>query len=321
MELKWLEDFVMLASVASFSRAAAARNVTQSAFSRRIKQLETWLGVTLISRASLPAALTPEGKAFLPVAQEAIRMFYNARNTLTARSGAGENCLTFAALHTLTVTMMPDWLSRIRETIPHLTTALIPDRGGIEANADALVNGEADLFLTYTHPFVPLLVNPDQFDWLHLGEETVIPVAAPQLQSFAGNDARPGRGLLDRAIETGETVPYLDYGLSSFFGTALQRIFFEKKPFRRHNVHQNTISAELRTFALKGWGVCWLPEGLLGEDLATGALVRASEDPQWDMHTQIRLYRYRGRDKQLTDEFWRVVSTMLPGSAERETTG
>lgn len=44
MELKWLEDFTALANTLSFSRAAEVRNVTQSAFSRRIKQLEMWLG-------------------------------------------------------------------------------------------------------------------------------------------------------------------------------------------------------------------------------------------------------------------------------------
>ncbi|WP_202905556.1 LysR family transcriptional regulator [Cypionkella psychrotolerans] len=41
MELKWLEDFVTLADCSSFSRAAEMRNITQPAFSRRIKQLET----------------------------------------------------------------------------------------------------------------------------------------------------------------------------------------------------------------------------------------------------------------------------------------
>lgn len=78
MEIKWLEDFVTLADTSSFSRAAELRNVTQPAFSRRIKQLENWLGATLISRATMPAELTPAGRNFLPVAQESIRTFYAA---------------------------------------------------------------------------------------------------------------------------------------------------------------------------------------------------------------------------------------------------
>lgn len=105
MEIKWLEDFVTLADTSSFSRAAELRNVTQPAFSRRIKQLESWLGATLISRATMPAELTPAGRNFLPVAREAIRTFYAAREVLRLPHEPG--LIRFAALHTLTVTFFP----------------------------------------------------------------------------------------------------------------------------------------------------------------------------------------------------------------------
>ncbi|MEI8632051.1 LysR family transcriptional regulator [Vibrio sp. PP-XX7] len=44
IETKWLQDFLTLAELKNFSHAAEARNVTQPAFSRRIKSLEnrTW---------------------------------------------------------------------------------------------------------------------------------------------------------------------------------------------------------------------------------------------------------------------------------------
>src|SRR3546814_7081942 len=52
MELKWLEDFVSLANTGNFSRSAEERNVTQPAFSRRIKALELWLGAPLVDRST-----------------------------------------------------------------------------------------------------------------------------------------------------------------------------------------------------------------------------------------------------------------------------
>ena len=52
MELKWLEDFVALAENGSFSKAAKARYVTQPAFSRRIRALET--GSASISSIEAP---------------------------------------------------------------------------------------------------------------------------------------------------------------------------------------------------------------------------------------------------------------------------
>ncbi|MFS8371023.1 LysR family transcriptional regulator [Acetobacter indonesiensis] len=38
MAIKWLEDFITLSRVQSFSRVAEERHVTQSAFSRRIRK-------------------------------------------------------------------------------------------------------------------------------------------------------------------------------------------------------------------------------------------------------------------------------------------
>ncbi|HEY0185801.1 MAG TPA: LysR family transcriptional regulator [Rhodopila sp.] len=150
MELKWLEGSVTLAETSRFSRVAERRNVTQPAFSRRIKQLEAWLGATLISRATMPAELTPAGRNFLPVVQEAIRTFHAARKTLRPAAEAG--MVRFAALHTLTVTFFPDWLRRLGEDMPDLRTSPIPDRGGNKANLAALTDDEADYFLTYVHP-------------------------------------------------------------------------------------------------------------------------------------------------------------------------
>ena len=48
MELDWLKDFLALAEQKNFSRAADIRNVTQPAFSRRIRALEDWIGTPLL---------------------------------------------------------------------------------------------------------------------------------------------------------------------------------------------------------------------------------------------------------------------------------
>ena len=61
MNLSWLEDFLALAATGSFSRAAAARHLTQPAFSRRIRALEEWLGAELFDRSAQPARCTEAG--------------------------------------------------------------------------------------------------------------------------------------------------------------------------------------------------------------------------------------------------------------------
>ncbi|MFD1328369.1 LysR family transcriptional regulator [Mycoplana ramosa] len=295
MELKWLEDFTTLAQTLSFSRAAEERNVTQSAFSRRIKQLEVWLGVTLVSRATFPAELTREGRTFLPVAQETIRNFYATRDAL--RPHKNDQTLTFSALHTLTVTFFPEWLNSVAKRLSGIRSRLSPDKGGIEDNIGTLVDGEADFLLTYAHPAVPFLLDSKLFPYCVLGTERVIPVCR----------ADAGVQTLDAAIESGEPVPYLSYGDFSFFGVALSKHFAARPTFTRRIVHENTISIGLKTMALAGWGLAWLPESLIRQELAEGSLIRASDDPAWDLEAQIRIYRHAATGRPIVEAFWQAI--------------
>src|SRR3954447_16795690 len=90
MELKWLEAFASLARTGSFSRSAEERHVTQSAFSRRIQALETWLGVSLIDRSTYPTTLTAAGREFRETAEEAVRMLHSSRTALQASVGTSK---------------------------------------------------------------------------------------------------------------------------------------------------------------------------------------------------------------------------------------
>ncbi len=308
MEIKWLEDFVTLADTSSFSRAAEMRNVTQPAFSRRIKQLEGWMGATLISRATMPAELTPAGRNFLPVAQEAIRTLYAARETLRPSHEVG--LLRFAALHTLTVTFFPHWLKALEKAGGAFSTSLMPDRGGIEANLESLVGDEADFFLTYAHPEVPFHLDRGKFAALTVAHDRLVPLVAPTV--VMSGAPQPGRNLLDRAVaEPRLAVPYLSYGFNSFFGVALSRLLLRRPPFRRRTTHENTISAGLMNMAMTGAGICWLPESLARDEIETGRLVRASADEGWNPDLDIRLYRHAASRNRKVDDLWRIAKNLL----------
>lgn len=297
MELKWLEDYITLASTQSFSRAAEARHVTQSAFSRRIKQLEQWLDVVLVNRATFPAELTKEGRAFLPVAQDAVRNFYATRLALQPNHAKAGRAVTFAALHTLTVTFFPHWLRGISVAMGGLTSRLSPDRGGFEDNIAPLMDGDVDFFLTYTHPSVPMLIDPNRFPSVKLGEERLMPVSLAD-----------GRGpLIDFSVQSGAAVDYLSYGDFSFFGAALADKFASGPAFSRNIRHENTMSIGLKAMALAGWGIAWLPESLIASELRTGELVLASHDPYWNLTADIRIYRHDAKLHDKAEQFWQYV--------------
>jgi DNA-binding transcriptional LysR family regulator len=59
-----LENFMIYGRVGNFTLAAKQANITQSAFSFQMKNLEAMLNVNLISRSNRGSKLTPEGEFF-----------------------------------------------------------------------------------------------------------------------------------------------------------------------------------------------------------------------------------------------------------------
>ncbi|MGH6761982.1 MAG: LysR family transcriptional regulator [Phyllobacterium sp.] len=292
MEIKWLEDFLALANTLNFSKAAEERHVTQSAFSRRIKQLEAWLGATLIDRATYPSRLTDAGERFIPVAQETLKGLYRVRRGFLVDEGADAQTVTFTALHTLSFTFFPPWLKELNAKFGPILSRLRPDSGSMEDNANSLIDGDCDFLLTYVHPSVPLLLNPKAFDSRLLGYENIIAVSAPD-----------GEGCPLHMLERGAgPFPYISYEKSSFFGQLLAELFSRRVP-NYTLVHEGSMSVGLKGMSIAGWGVSWVPESLIKAELANGTLVRACS-PSWDIEVEIRLYRSTGNRRPLVNRIW-----------------
>jgi DNA-binding transcriptional LysR family regulator len=65
LDLDAVQAFVLVASLANFTRVGEATGMTQSAVSLKLKRLETFLGRRLVERTPRSVALTAEGEAFL----------------------------------------------------------------------------------------------------------------------------------------------------------------------------------------------------------------------------------------------------------------
>src|SRR5690625_7195955 len=70
MNIRFLETFVWVANLGSFSAAASKLHVTQAAVSGRISALEKNLGQSLFVRGARAIRLTPAGQTLLRFAQQ-----------------------------------------------------------------------------------------------------------------------------------------------------------------------------------------------------------------------------------------------------------
>ncbi len=292
MEVKWLEDFLALAQTLNFSKAADERNVTQSAFSRRIKQLEAWVGTSLIDRATYPSRLTEAGHRFVPVAEQTLQNLYQARRNLQHEEGNDARTVTLTALHTLSFTFFPDWLTNLSDKLGPLVSNMRPDSGSMEENLNSLIDGDSDFLLTYQNLHVPMLLDP-QFEHHTLGAETIIPVSAPDSKGAPLHRVEPD-------------FAHVSYQKTSFFGQLMAGALATRLP-ADNRVHVGSHSIGLKSMVLAGWGLAWMPESLANAELADGYLVRAAEK-DWDLAVEIRLYRSKENRRPIVKRIWDTLA-------------
>ncbi|QJQ96830.1 MULTISPECIES: LysR family transcriptional regulator [Halomonadaceae] len=304
MEIKWFEDFLSLARCKSFSRAASERHVTQSALSRRIRQLEDWLGFPLVDRTTTPIRLSPQGSEFLPYAKELIHSLDCARDDIKSRYTEDGGVLTFAALNTLSLTFFPNWVRSMGQRHAGVQMRLVEPCPSFLGTISPLIEGQSDFLLTYAHDSVASMSELERFAFVGLGSERVLPV------SLAGRDGAP----LHPVEQGGSPIRYLSYGAGTFFGQALKRVF-ERSPLALSKVYENTMSAGLKAMVMAGSGVAWLPHSLIHEELSRGILVAATDNEAWQLQVEIRLYRARQVRSRCAEQFWQdVVYERVPVS-------
>ncbi len=247
MNLSWLEDFLALAASGNFSRAAEDRHMTQPAFSRRIRALEEWLGAELFDRSSQPARLTAAGDWLQPLAEDLLARV--ARMPGEARAVAESNAATLqlAATHALSFSFVPGWLQSLQAHTQAGPIRLVSD---VLLRCEALLRG------------APRAIRDR-------------PCGAAGEAQRAGDCGRTGRS---RSAATGccrcarrrrrtqrcsRSATSRDWAASCGSGwTRSWRAGGLQTVFTAH------LASVLKTMALEGRGLAWLPESLVRGALA-----------------------------------------------------
>jgi len=303
LEIKWLEDFVSLANSRSFSKSAVERHVTQSAFSRRIQQLEQWLGVPLVDRSTYPTTLTAEGRRFRETAEEVLRLIYVERSQLRSGRAQGQGAITISTLHTLSISFFPGWLKRVEEGFGAINARLITDN--FHDSIRVFAEGDCDFLLTYEHARIPVLLDPERFPSLDLGGDRMIPVSAPL------DDGRP-RHQLPGTKE--RPVPYLAYAPETFLGKLVSVMVAEQGDgLNLANIYENPMAEGLKVMAMTGRGVAWLPESAVKAELAAGTLTVVGAAASIDM--RIKIYRSMEKVRPTVERLWKYLRERTPVAA------
>lgn len=304
LDLEWLEDFIALAESGNFSRAAEVRAIAQPAFSRHIRGLEEWVGVDLFDRSAHPAALTAAGQRFLPLLEGVLADLEAARIKARAAHDQEESTLRFAATHVLSLTFFPQWLAGIESRL-HI--------GSLQTMSDSSRSCEFLMFqrkvqfvLCHGHKSTPGRLDEQDYPMLLLGRDLLVPVCVPH------PDGTMGKAL--HAIGNAPPLPMLAYSEDSGLGRIMRSLLRPNTPKSGRNISeadlQEVFTAHhavlLKTMALEGRGIAWLPQSLIKAELANGSLVRAGPET-WSIPVEIRMYRQRSEMSEKAEALWELA--------------
>lgn len=306
MDLTWLEDFLKLAEEGNFSRAAEARNLSQPAFSRRIKGLEDWVGATLIDRDTHRIALTDAGDAFRSVADDVLRRIALGRDE-AREIGAGQSGMVrFAATQALAVTFFPTWLRTFEGQSELGTISLIADT--MAACERLMLEGRVDFLLCHDHPAAASRLDKALFTSVSLGEDRLVPVCL-------ADDGNPRFALPGNPAEP---LPYLAFDEQSGMGRILDASgVISGGHAALRTVFRSHLASGLLHMARNGMGITWAPLSLCRDDLEAGTLARGG-DPRWDVPIEISLFRPRARRNAAVEDIWKRVSGVGPSGPSTE---
>jgi DNA-binding transcriptional LysR family regulator len=301
MDMDWLKDFEALFSQKNFSRAAEERNVSQPAFSRRIRALEEEVGVKLINRQTLPLSLTPAGEVFLPQALIMLRTYNETLERCQIIAAAGEHTIRFATSQSLYMT--------------HYKTHLAPlmEQGGLDVDLNstswdadqfvsALQHRYCDAILTYWHPSMDFLAP------LELGKCAFMTVSKDDFVLVSKTDSN---GPLHELGSIKKPVPLISYGTSSALHAVVNHLLhIHNQQVKVLVVNRSALANSVKTMVMEGFGIGWLPRELCKEELADGRMAILGNE-SLTAQLEVRLYREKENNKPTLSKLWKTMEGLV----------
>ncbi|MBF9232307.1 LysR family transcriptional regulator [Microvirga alba] len=259
MNLRFVETFIWVARLGSFSAAAEKLNTTQAAISNRIATLERDLGIRLFERDVRCVRLTVVGQQAVAKAEELVRVANEFREAVSD-PGSLRGSIRIGTIDSIVHAWLPQFIERFRVRYPSVA---------IDLNTDTSLNiardvsdRKIDLALIMGPVIAPDLINLDlctfQCAWL----------ASPKL------------GFPDRPLALAEIAdqPILAYSKDSQPHHRVQRLLAESG-IEDPTIYNSNSLATIMRLAQDGIGITPLPKVIVRDRLASGALIELDVTP------------------------------------------
>jgi len=251
VNLRFVEAFVWVARLRSFTAAAEKLHSTQTAISARIATLEEDFGVKLFERDKRTVTLTRAGDELLQYAEQLLGISARMLEVVSDRV-AYRGFIGIGVIESVVHTWLPDLLGRLRQHFPKVRVEI---HSYVTANLhEELLKGNIDLALTAEPLGNPAIQNSLvcelQMGWIAARTET---------EEQHGSHAE----LLSR-------LPILTFLPDS---AVYRDVVAKLGPYSVARINPISSIAAMMALARTGYGVATLPRAAIAPALHSGELV------------------------------------------------
>lgn len=260
MKLEWLDDLLAVIDTGSLSEAARQRFLTQPAFSRRIRAIESAIGAELFDRSRKPIQLHAHVIEHEPVMRELAQSLRILKSALH-RSDSQLEELVLVSQHAISTTIAPQLVRSITDQMSVRIRLRSANRDECHA---MLLTRKADIALVYQlDDEIP--GQQDQFvESKLLSQEPFVPVVAGQQ-----------RDVFQQEFDAG-ILRIVAYPSDVFLGPVIMRALNASidASVRVHWVAETALTTAALQFSVAGLGLAWVPLSLARDAIERGELVR-----------------------------------------------
>lgn len=145
MDLYKLKALIFVAEMNSITSAANALNLSQSAVSQQLKELERHLDLRLIDRSQRPVSLTRDGAELVKTARQMIGIWTNFIESRQEKEFSGQ--LVFGYVRSALTNVLAQAIRLLRDEYPQVTIRLVNTGGVSKHLAQLVAQGEIDASL------------------------------------------------------------------------------------------------------------------------------------------------------------------------------
>lgn len=249
LEIRWIEDLLALDQEKSISKAAALRHVTQSAFTRRIQNIEESLGFQILKRYSKSIDFTDAGQVLLSTSKNIKNQMNTTINYLEKNIKDNELSIKFAVSHSLITQFFPQFIQNLYSNYEDLKLEIIASN--LQQGIYLLKEGTCDFLICYCDQITLQQLDQTLFTYHKIVNMEILPITVSK-----NNQPK---------YSFNKTFPLLAYSPKAYLRQCVDKVIEKKLNYKI--LYETDNASDLKALALQGLGVAWLPRLLIEDEI------------------------------------------------------